>query len=175
MPAVEMLSKWPFAKSIWQLERRMTKPIVRYRFLVTLVTFAISAVLTMGDHYLPTAYQLFAWGVAISLLSTFGYIALTWFFDVSLLLLIPLIPIISSTLRFSFGFGLGYPKGGYYWIGEGIGLAIMITISLLLPLRTSAQPGRPQRRTMPPLDESSSHKLVLPRTSHARSDMPRSG
>jgi hypothetical protein len=174
MPAVKMISKEPFAKSISQLENRMNGSIVRYRFLVTLVTIAISAVLIISNHYLPAAYQLFAWGVAIGLLSTFGYIAFTWFFDVSLLLLIPLIPIISSTLRFGFGFGLGYPKGNYYWIGEGIGLGIMITISLLLPLRTSAQPGRPQRRTMPPLEESSSHKLILPRTSEPRSDKPRS-
>src|SRR5688572_24670557 len=114
----------------------MDKPIFRYRTLVTLVTIAVSTGLIVGNHHLPAAYQLFAWGVAIGLLSTFGYIVITWFFDLSLFTLVFFIPPIGMALRYSFGFGLGYPRNDYYWLGEGLGLLAMITISLVLPLRT---------------------------------------
>lgn len=155
----------------------MDKSIVRYRILVTLVTIAFSPALIAGNRHLPAAYQILAWGVAIGLLSTFAYIVFTWFFDISLLFLLIAMPAISAALRYAFGFGFGYPRGNYYWLGEGIGLAIMITIAVALPLRRSLQPGRPQprTRTMPPLEESSPHKLIIPRTPDPRSDKPHSG
>ena len=98
---------------------------------------------------------------------------MTWLFDLSLYVLIFVVPLISTALRFSFGFGFGYPGGNYYWIGEGIGLAIMITISLLLPLRTPARPDPTRRRTMPALEETSPHKLILRRAPQASEDKRR--
>ena len=150
----------------------MNKPIVRYRVLVTLVTIAVSTGLIVGNHHLPAAYQLFAWGAAIGLLSTFGYIVATWLFDLPLLALIFIIPFIDMAVRYSFGFGLGSPRQNYYWLGEGLGLVTMLTISMALPLRT-ARSRPPQRRTMPPLEESSPHKLILPRTPEPRPDQRR--
>jgi hypothetical protein len=147
----------------------MERPVFRYRALVTLVTIAVSAGLIFGNRHLPSAYQLLAWGVAIGLLETFGYVLVTWFVDLSLLALILFVPLIGTALRYSFGFGFGYPRDNYYWIGEGIGLAAMITISLVLPLRTPARPN-PPRRAMLPLEEASSHKMILPRTPEPRSD-----
>jgi hypothetical protein len=151
----------------------MDKAIVRYRVLVTLVTIAVSTGLIVGNHHLAAGYQLFAWGVAIGLLSTFGYIVATWFFDLSLLALIVFVPLIGTALRYSFGFGLGYPSHNYYWLGEGLGLAAMITISLVLPLRTPARSIPPRRKTTPPLEESSSYKLVWPRTPEPHRDKQR--
>jgi hypothetical protein len=151
-------------------ERRMDKPVIRYRTLLTLVTIAFSAILITGNNFLPAGYQLFAWGVAIGVLSTFVYIVFTWFLDFSLIWLVPVIPITGAALRYAFGFGFGYPKGDYYWIGEGMGLAIMITIALVLPLRRPTQSSRPRPRTMPPLEDSSPHTLIMPRAPEPRSD-----
>lgn len=147
----------------------MDQPIVRYRVLVTLVTLAVSVALIAGNHLLPAAYQIAAWGMAIGLLSTFAYVALTWFFDVSLYLIIVVMPPISLALRYAFGFGFGYPRGNYYWLGEGIGLVTMIAITLVLPLRRSSL-SRPQRRAMPPLEDTSSHTLIVPRAREPRAD-----
>ena len=142
----------------------MVKPIVQYRALVTLVTIVAVASLMVANRFLPAAYQSFAWGVAIGLLSTLVYVAVTWFFNLSPLGAVIIVPAIGAASRF------GFPTDNYFWIGEFTGLAIMIAISLVLPLRTPARPNPPQQRTMPPLEESSPHRLTLPRATGQRAD-----
>ena len=153
----------------------MNNPIVLYRLLLTLVTMMTGAALVAVNRHLPADWQMFAWGVATGLLATFGYLVATWVVDLSIFLLIPIIPAISAALRYAFGFSFGSPRDTYFWLGEGLGLAIMIAISLVMPLRRLSQAPRPQARRMPPMEESSSHKMVLPRASDPRSDKPRSG
>mgnify|MGYP003336247978 CR=1 FL=1 len=148
----------------------MSKPIIRYRIFLTLITVVISAGLIMANHQLPPVYQLLAWGVAIGLMSTFCYILFSWFFDVSLILFVPIIPMIGTALRYSFGFGFGYPNDNSFWIGEGIGIAIMIATAIVVPLRKLTRPAVSQRRQMPPMEDTSPHKLILPRASELHPD-----
>src|SRR5262245_38837028 len=150
----------------------MDKPVVRYRILVTLVTFAVVAAVVFGNHHLPSAYQIPAWGVAIGVLTTFSYIVLTWVFPLSSLWLVLAIPIVSGAWRYVLGFGFGYPRGNYYWLGEGIGIVVMIAIVFASPLRPRFKASPLRRRPMPPMEEASSHKLILPKAPEPRSGKP---
>ena len=146
----------------------MDKPIVRYRVMLTLAVLGLCAGLALVNRYLPAGLQLFAWGVVVGLLFMFAGVVVNWLLDQTLVVSLIVLSAISALTRYIF------PFDWHLIAGEVTGLVLVIAMVMLFPLRTPAKsiPQRQARKA--PLEEPSSHTMILPRDER-HTDNSRSG
>ena len=144
----------------------MDKPLVRYRVTLTLAVLALSGGLALVTPYLPAGFQLFAWGVVSGLLFMFAGVVTNWIFDHPMIASLIVLSAISAVTRYIFPFDWSLIAG------EATGLVLVMAMVMLFPLRTPASSPPRRRARMAPLEESSPHRMILPRD---HTDKPRSG
>ena len=148
----------------------MDKPMVRYRVTLTLVLLGVSGSLALANSYLPAAFQPFAWGVTVGLLYMYAGVAIGWAVGRTSIVSFVVLAAILGVRRQIF------PVDGQMFAGEITGILLVIVMVFVLPLRTLVKPALQRRRArIAPLEESSPHRMILPRTKVPHADNARSG
>jgi peptidoglycan/LPS O-acetylase OafA/YrhL len=143
----------------------MDKPMVRYRVTLTLLVLGLSGALALANSFLPAAFQPFAWGVTVGLLYMYAGVAIGWAAgrSSSIVSFVVLAAILGVRRQI-------FPVDWQMFAGEITGILLVIVMVLVAPLRTLVKPTLQRRTRTAPLEESSPHRMILPRTNLPHAD-----
>jgi len=157
----------------------MNKAVIRYRMKFALAALGVGAGVALIGRLLSAGLQPFTWGVAAGQLLTLAIIVAGWLVKgtdpadpVEVRQKIP-----ASSRQAKIATAIALP-GGYgiwfvsrFWLpshtqdmlfGAAIGLLLMVAILFVHALWTSAKSSPQQRKRIAPLEEASSHTMVMP-------------
>jgi hypothetical protein len=147
----------------------MDKPMVRYRVTLTLVVLGMSGGVALANPYLPAPFQPFAWGVTVGLLYMYAGVAIQWAVGRGSIVSFVVLALILGVRRQIF------PVDWQMFSGEITGILLVIVMVFVVPLRTLVRPALERRTRTAPLEESSPHRMILPKTKEPHADNSRPG